>query len=83
MNVQRPLTGAERVARRRAALRAQGLRPRTFWVPDRNSEAWQRAAREDSLRLKAWYDGNPEVMGWVEAMTDDVLAALPPEDFDY
>lgn len=28
------LTGAERVARRRAALEAMGLRPKQFWVPD-------------------------------------------------
>lgn len=83
MGFEKPLTGAERVAKRRAALRAQGLRPRTFWLPDRNSEAWKLAAREDSLRLKAWYDANREVMAWVDDMTADVLATLPPEEFDY
>ena len=47
MGFEKPLTGAERVARRRAALRAQGLRPRTFWLPDPNSEAFKEQARRD------------------------------------
>ncbi|MCY4431366.1 MAG: DUF3018 family protein, partial [Rhodospirillales bacterium] len=29
-----PATSAQRVAKRRAALRAQGLRPVQIWVPD-------------------------------------------------
>jgi hypothetical protein len=31
------ITSRERVARRRAILRAQGLRPKQFWVPDTRS----------------------------------------------
>ena len=34
MNAHQPLTNRDRVARRRATLRAQGLRPRQFWLPD-------------------------------------------------
>jgi Protein of unknown function (DUF3018) len=57
MGYEKPMTGAERVARRRAALRAQGLRPRTFWLPDPESEAFQEQAQRDvaainSMRLR-------------------------------
>lgn len=34
MGKHEPIGGRERVARRRAALKAQGLRPKQFWVPD-------------------------------------------------
>lgn len=34
MGIHGRMTGAERVAKRRAALRAEGLKPRQFWLPD-------------------------------------------------
>ena len=34
MGIHEKMTGAERVAKRRAALRARGLKLRQFWVPD-------------------------------------------------
>jgi len=44
-----PLSSRERVARRRAALRAQGLRPKQFWVPDlRRPEVRAQIRREAS-----------------------------------
>ena len=42
------MTTAERVAKRRAALRAQGLTPRTVWLPDRTSLAFQERVRRDT-----------------------------------
>lgn len=83
MGFEKPLTGAERVARRRAALRAQGLKPKTIWVPDRNSKAYQEQAKRDVAALNAWYAANPEELAWIEAMADDALASLPPEEHDY
>lgn len=41
MGIEQPLTSSERSARRRAALRARGLRPRTFWLPDRDDPAFK------------------------------------------
>lgn len=38
MGFEKPLTGAERTARRRAKLRAQGLKPHTFWLPELTPE---------------------------------------------
>lgn len=48
MGVERPMTSAERVAKRRALLRAQGLKPRTLWLPDRKSPSFQERARHDT-----------------------------------
>ncbi len=75
----KPLTGAERVARRREALRARGLRPRTFWLPDTQSpEFRERAALACAAIDRAWED--QELRGWMDAMVDAVLADLPPPD---
>lgn len=42
------MTGAERVAKRRAVLRAQRRRPRTFWLPDRDDAAFKERAQRDT-----------------------------------
>ncbi len=39
MTAQQRTPDAERVAHRRKALRAEGLRPRTYWLPDMRDEA--------------------------------------------
>lgn len=79
MGYETPLTGAQRVAKRRAALRAQGLRSRTFWLPDTSSDDFQSAATRACAAIdKAWED--EQLQGWMDAMIDDVLADLPPPD---
>lgn len=79
MGMERPMTSAERVAKRRAALRAQGLRPKTFWLPDTTTEAFKtRAALACAAIDKAWEDA--ELRGWMDAMIDDVLADYPPPE---
>lgn len=67
-----PLSNRDRVARRRATLRAQGLRPRQFWLPDLSDPA---VAAEIALQVKR--------MNAVSA--DDLAFAMavqywPPED---
>ena len=73
MGFEKPLTGAERVAKRRAALRAQGLKPRTFWLPDTQSAAYQEQARRDVARLWELEGHDAEAMAFVESLTDDLL----------
>ena len=47
MSKPKPLSSRERVARRRQALRAQGLRPKQIWVPDlRDPEVQEQIRRE-------------------------------------
>lgn len=76
MGFETPLTGAERVARRRAALRAQGLRPRTFWVPDTRLPEFQEKARRSRDWLWDRVPDEVQAMAWIEAMTDELLADL-------
>lgn len=80
MNMHRPLTSAERVARRRAALRAQGLRPRTYWLPDTSTpEFAEKAARATAAMNREW-DEDPELRAWMDAMVDGLLSDIPPPE---
>lgn len=74
------MTGAERVARRRAALRAQGLRPKQFWVPDlRDPKVREEIARSVEAINRSMAESDD--MAFVEAMADEILGALPPYDW--
>lgn len=77
MNKPTPVPGRERVARRRAALRAQGLRPKQFWVPDVHSLEFKEQARLASLAV-ANSPHEDEDQAWVDSVScwDD----LPPYD---
>ncbi len=48
-----PASTAERVSRRRAALRAAGLRPLQIWVPDRAAPGFAAEARCQSALIAA------------------------------
>jgi hypothetical protein len=74
MGYEKPMTGAQRVARRRAALRAQGLRPRTFWLPDVRTDEFKERARRDVARSWELVDHDAEAMAFIEAITDDLLS---------
>ena len=50
MNIAAPAIGKS--ARYRQRLRAQGLRPVQFWVPDTRSPAFQERLRQQCLALK-------------------------------
>jgi DNA-binding LacI/PurR family transcriptional regulator len=51
MNKPTPLSSRERVAKRRAALRAQGLKLKQFWVPDVHSPEFKAQARKEALAI--------------------------------
>lgn len=77
MNVHRPLTGAERVAKRRAALRAQGLRPRTFWLPVIEPDSFRERVRAQCQRLNQ-LTSFEEDMAFIEA-----IRSWPEEEYDW
>lgn len=79
MGMERPMTSAERVAKRRAALRAQGLRPKTFWLPDTTTPEFQEEARKTREWLWAHVEDDREAMAFAGAMTDVVLERLDRE----
>lgn len=76
MGAEHPLTSTERSARRRAGLRARGLKPRTFWLPDVRSPEFQESARQDCEYLWQSVPDDVEAMCWAMAMTDEFLAEL-------
>lgn len=67
MNKQTAIPARERVAKRRAALRAQGLKPKQFWVPDVHSAAFKAEARRQS-RLLALAMENSDDLAFAEAV---------------
>lgn len=77
MGFEKPMTGAERVAKRRAALRAQGLKPKTIWVSDSNSEAFKEQAQLDCERAWEIVPEDEQAMAFIEAMTDELLRDHP------
>jgi Protein of unknown function (DUF3018) len=80
MGIHENLTGAERVAKRRAVLRANGLRPRQIWLPDlRDSKVLAEIRREvDSINRS---EDEASMMAWIEANNSELLDSLPPYDW--
>jgi Protein of unknown function (DUF3018) len=69
----RATTSRDRVRAHRATLRAQGLRPIQFWVPDVNSPEFKAEARRQSLAANASMHAAAD-QDWVDAvsiLTDD------------
>lgn len=77
MGVQRPLTPADE-----DALRAQGLRPHIFWLPDVSSPEFLKQVRQGCRYVRENDERWADDMRWVEAMSDDLLESLPPWNDD-
>ena len=80
MGKHETLTGAQRVAKRRAALRAQGLRPKQFWVPDVRDPRVLEGIRRSVEIIQADQDEN-EVIAWIASLHAEVMADEP--DYDW
>jgi hypothetical protein len=74
------LTGAQRVAKRRAALRAQGLRPKQFWVPDLRDPRVRAEIQREGAEINR-RDENTDVMAWLESLQAELWADEP--DYDW
>jgi hypothetical protein len=64
-----PKTPRQRMAARRARLRAQGLRPVQFWVPDLRDPKVRADLRRQG-RLLARHPENDAIDDWIEANYD-------------
>ena len=64
-----PKTAKERMSARRKRLRAQGLRPVQFWVPDLRDPRVRADLRRQG-RLLAKHPENAEIDAWIEAVSD-------------
>jgi Protein of unknown function (DUF3018) len=79
MSIQRPVkdkaqANRDRVAKHRAGLRAQGLRPKQIWVPDTNVPGfWEQVAVEGREISKR--NSEKEALAWAQS-----VQYWPPED---
>ena len=74
MGVHQNMTGAQRVARHRAAKRAQGLRLKQIWVPDLSSPVMRARLQADAAALAAQGNRWAGIVDDAEAMTAEVLS---------
>jgi len=73
MGRHEPISGRERVSRRRAALRASGLRPRQFWLPDMTDLAHKAEAGRQAALIAASACA-AEDQAFVDAIADWAIA---------
>ena len=76
MNKPEPLSTRHRVAKRRAALRAEGLRPKQIWVLDLRDPGVREQIRRDCARISA-SPTREDDLAFAEA-----LQYWPPDDPD-
>jgi hypothetical protein len=67
-----PMPLAERVQKRRAALRAAGLRPIQIWVPDTRRPGFAAECRRQSRIVAKADRGDAELMGFLDAALLDL-----------
>ena len=66
-----PATTAQRVEKRRAALRAQGLRPIQIWVPDTRAPGFAEECARQAAIVDAANREDAEFMDFADAALDE------------
>ena len=69
-------SNAQRVAKHRQTLRAQGLRPVQIWVPDTRAEGFAEECARQTAIVAAADRADPELMAFLDAAADELLADL-------
>ena len=69
MGKHEPLSNAARAAKWRAAMRAKGLRPKQFWLPDVRDPAWKAEAARQS-RIIGESEFEAEEQAFVDSISD-------------
>ena len=69
-------TSAQRVAKRRAALRAQGLRPIQIWVPDTRAPGFAEECARQAAIADAANRADPQLRQIEEAVATDIAEYL-------
>ena len=69
-------TSAQRVAKRRAALRAQGLRPIQIWVPDTRAPGFAEECARQAAIADTANRADPELSRLEEATAADIAEHL-------
>ena len=71
-----PTTSAQRVAKRRAALRAQGLRPVQIWIPDTRAAGFAEECARQATIADAANRADSELSQFEEAVAADIAEHL-------
>ena len=66
-----PATTAQRVEKRRAALRAQGLRPIQIWVPDTRAPGFAEECARQAAIVDAANREDAELMDFADAALEE------------
>ena len=66
-----PATTAQRVEKRRTALRAQGLRPIQIWVPDTRAPGFAEECARQAAVVDAANREDAELMDFADAALDE------------
>lgn len=69
-------TSAQRVEKRRAALRAQGLRPIQIWVPDSRAPGFAEECARQAAIVDAANRADPELTQFMDAAAVDLAEHL-------
>ena len=69
-------TSAQRVEKRRAALRAQGLRPIQIWVPDTRAPGFAEECARQAAIVDAANRADQELMEFMDAAAADLAEHL-------
>ena len=67
-----PATSAQRVEKRRAALRAQGLRPIQIWVPDTRAPSFAEECARQAAIADTANRADPQLSQFEEAAAADI-----------
>ena len=67
-----PATAAERTAKRRANLRAQGLKQVTLWVPDPDAPGYREKIARDIAAINAADRRDPWMSEWLDQCLNDI-----------
>ena len=65
-------TPAQRVAKRRAVLRAQGLRPIQIWVPDSRAPGFAEECARQAAIVDAANRADPELARFMDSAASDL-----------
>jgi hypothetical protein len=80
MGVHQKMTGAERVAKRRAALRAKGYKLKQYWLPDLNDPRIKSELALEAKEIRR-LDDESDDMAFLESIRAEVWADEP--DYDW
>jgi len=69
-----PLSSSERVAKRRQALRAQGLRPIQIWIADTRKPGFAEECRRQSLLVAEADRADLELQSFMDAAWADLFS---------